>query len=313
MEAREKLDTRGVADHEADGPPTAEAVAASEPLDGVASQLLHAPGIDQLIKPGVSLEGLEAVLTAAHEDDQEFRVARAHSQIASLPAASIVRYMALSPLKMRILAIGWTEKDYDELVVMVTGDIDADDMAAFADDLRFVCDEGAALQEGPKAADDSEANLIKMFQDDSLQKAVAEALESVEDEAGHSGDKKDDAEVAIDDFLRNFLTSSVPAVGSDANVAKDSLAGDWRIDDATVIRFIKTPDAYRVEWIDTDTIADSADAIKDPESVAWVATLHGGAGCEAEAFTTYFTPMSDQVMAVLLDFGYGYVERFQAD
>ena len=36
VEAREKLDTRGIADHETDGPPTVEAAAASEPPDGVA-------------------------------------------------------------------------------------------------------------------------------------------------------------------------------------------------------------------------------------------------------------------------------------
>ena len=56
---------------------------------------------------------------------------------------------------------------------------------------------------------------------------------------------------------------------------------------------------------------DSVDAIKDPDSVAWVATFLDGAGYTA--FKTFLTPTSNQVLDVLIDFGHGNVERFSAD
>ena len=44
-----------------------------------------------------------------------------------------------------------------------------------------------------------------MFQGDSLQQAVTEALKSVEDAAGHSGDEKDNAEGPTRDLIYRFL------------------------------------------------------------------------------------------------------------
>ena len=49
------------------------------------------------------------------------------------------------------------------------------------------------LQKGPQAVRSDTVNLIKMFQSDALSKAVAEALMSVTDADGHSGDDVDDA------------------------------------------------------------------------------------------------------------------------
>ena len=111
---------------------------------------------------------------------------------------------------------------------------------------------------------------------------------------------------------------SVSAVGSDANVERDPLAGDWRIDDAHLeyfegdaLRLIKTPEAYRVELFQHGKLTVSADATKDPDSVAWVATFLNGAGYAV--FKTYLTPKSNQILDVLIDFGHGDVERFSAD
>ena len=115
--------------------------------------------------------------------------------------------------------------------------------------------------------------------------------------------------VRISELLQNLLKSSEPAVGSDDNIAKDNLVGDWQtppwIDDADAIRLIKTPDAYRAELISNDTVTDSANATKVPESVAWVAIFM--------VFTMHLIPISHRALNVPIDFGHGDVERFCAD
>ena len=159
----------------------------------------------------------------------------------------------------------------------------------------------------------SSVNLIKMFQSDTLSKAVAAALLNVTDADGQSGDHVDDAMSEIDDFLRNFQSTSVSTVGTDANAARDPLAGDWRIDDAhgEVLRIIKTPEAYRVEMFEHAKHTESADATKDPDSVACVATFFDRTGCTV--FKAFLAPMSNQVLGVIFDHGHGDFERVSAD
>ena len=74
---------------------------------------------------------------------------------------------------------------------------------------------------------------------------------------------------------------------------------------------VKTPEAYRVEMFEHGKLTYSADATKDPDSVAWVATFLDGAGYTV--FKMFLTPKSNQVLDVLMDFGHGDVERFPAD
>ena len=72
---------------------------------------------------------------------------------------------------------------------------------------------------------------------------------------------------------------------SNDTTTPEPFAGDWHSRAyAEVIRFVKIPTGYRVQWIDTDgTITDSADAhkdgtITDPASVACVANFYDDAG-----------------------------------
>lgn len=80
------------------------------------------------------------------------------------------------------------------------------------------------LQQGPKEAPNEEffSNLVKSFQDDNFQKAMAGALQLGDGEAGAAAGGAGEPEVG--DFLQNFLKSFESAVGSDDGFAK-SLSG----------------------------------------------------------------------------------------
>jgi peroxin-19 len=72
------------------------------------------------------------------------------------------------------------------------------------------------LQEGPTLpAEDGFQNLVKLFQGDDLQKAMAEALKDTAGAAG-SGEGGDQPN---EDFLQNFLKSFEAAVGNDEGFA----------------------------------------------------------------------------------------------
>ncbi len=135
-------------------------------------------------------------------------------------------------------------------------------------------------------ASEDKVNLIKMFQADSLQKAVADAMAGAE------------AEWHALLALRAQLKSRIYRF-------RVNLAGDWRIDDEGVIRIAHSPAAYRAELLSKDTVIDSANVSKVSESIAWAAVFQN--------LTIRFIPISDHVLNVSIDFGHGNVEMCRAD
>ncbi len=140
VEAREKLDTRGIADHETDGPPTVEAAAASEPPDGVAPASVVMPVMPQrhwtllehpqLRELGATVEDLAAVLDAAQEGDPAFRVGRTYAHLVNLPGGHVIHHMVLNEIREDLANFGWTSQDIDELAVAVFELVDPTEGAA---------------------------------------------------------------------------------------------------------------------------------------------------------------------------------------
>ena len=81
-----------------------------------------------------------------------------------------------------------------------------------------------------------------------------------------------------------------------------------------MIRFVKIPEGYRVQWIKSDNeITDSANASMDPASATCVANICSGAGYHLG--TAHFALTSKRALDILWNFEGvdGEVERFQAD
>ena len=109
----------------------------------------------------------------------------------------------------------------------------------------------------------------------------------------------------IDDFLRNLQSTSVSIVGTDANAARDPLAGDWRIDDASMICITQADEVYWAVLVAQGNPTDSAPVTKVSASAVWEAHF--------VAFTMHLIPFSADVINVCIDFGQGEVARFGAD
>ena len=87
-------------------------------------------------------------------------------------------------------------------------------------------------------------------------------------------------------------------------IFRANLAGDWRVDDGSMLHIMTTPDALSVEYI-TDEVTCSATITKVPNSTQWMAAFGG--------FTLHLNPISDYVLNALFDFGNGEVEKFTCD
>ncbi len=87
-------------------------------------------------------------------------------------------------------------------------------------------------------------------------------------------------------------------------IFRANLAGDWRVDDASLLHITPTTDAFSVDYI-TDEATCSATITKVPNSTQWMAPFGG--------FTLHLNPISDIVIHALFDFGEGEVEKVTCD